>query len=190
MQRWGMTPERTASMEFAKANVLECSGREDRFANLHGGRDHELHEFVSYSVLFSTQLPAYRHHELRLLIRENVPLLSSRQIFASTMPKPNTGSPTADLGDLTGMTPGVCKIHGAFTRAESLVMTRIISNSCCGCVLAWSRPAGKWKTITKTLNDFYYDPGGRGEWDKVDAKAQGKAPLVLVIVGVALLLSL
>jgi hypothetical protein len=38
-------------------------------------------------------------------------------------PKPNADSPTADFGDLTETTPGVCKIHGDFTRPDSLVIT-------------------------------------------------------------------
>ena len=38
-------------------------------------------------------------------------------------PKPNTNSPTADFGDLTEMSPGVCKIHGDLTRPDSLVIT-------------------------------------------------------------------
>ena len=38
-------------------------------------------------------------------------------------PKPNTASPTADLGSISPSAPGVCKIHGDFTRPESLVLT-------------------------------------------------------------------
>ncbi len=49
--------------------------------------------------------------------------------------------------------------------------------------------AVKWNKKIRTLNDFYYNPFGRGEWDEVDAKAQEKVPLFLVIVGVAFVLA-
>jgi hypothetical protein len=61
---------------------------------------------TNYDSFFERSLPAAKQADIRIY-----------------EPKPNTDSPTADFGDLTGMTPGVCKIHGDFNRAESLVIT-------------------------------------------------------------------
>jgi hypothetical protein len=61
---------------------------------------------TNYDSFFERSLPSVKQADIRIY-----------------EPKPNTDSPTADFGDLTGLTPGVCKIHGDFTRPESLVIT-------------------------------------------------------------------
>jgi SIR2-like domain len=61
---------------------------------------------TNYDSFFERSLPAAKQADIRIY-----------------EPQPNVASPRADFGDLTEMTPGVCKIHGDFTRAESLVIT-------------------------------------------------------------------
>jgi SIR2-like domain len=61
---------------------------------------------TNYDSFFEKSLPANKQPDIRIY-----------------EPKPNYDWSSDFAGDLTGMTPGVCKIHGDFSQPESLVIT-------------------------------------------------------------------
>ena len=61
---------------------------------------------TNFDSFFEDSLPAHKKADIRIY-----------------EPKPNTESPAPDFGTLTENTPGILKIHGDFSRPDSLVIT-------------------------------------------------------------------